>query len=202
MRRDNEINKPIRNLQRALRRLSYEYESIPAVVPDGIFGEDTENAVKAFQRQFNLPQTGVVNQTTWDKIIVEYEKLLEKYTEGRTVAVFPSPFFLIELDDENEIVLVVQALIAGLSNRYDNFNRAEITGRYSQKDMDNIKTLQQISGLPQTGIVDKNTWDALAQVFESDISKSRTNPFDKESQNIIARDLVLYAPYNNDDYRL
>ena len=64
MRRDNEINKPIRNLQRALRRLSYEYDSIPKIVPDGIFGEDTENAVRAFQGQFNLPQTGVVNQTT------------------------------------------------------------------------------------------------------------------------------------------
>ena len=202
MRRDNEINKPIRNLQRALRRLSYEHDSIPDVVPDGIFGEDTENAVKAFQTQFNLPNTGVVNQTTWDKISEEYENVLDKYTEGRTLAVFPSPFFVIELDDENEIVLIVQAAIAGLSNRYNNFERAEITGKYGQKDMDNIKTLQQISGLPQTGIVDKNTWDALAQVFESDISKSRTNPFDGDSENIIARDLVLYAPYNNDDLRL
>lgn len=202
MRDSNEINQPIRNLQRALRRISYDYDSIPLVVPDGIYGEDTEAAVRAFQNQFNLPSTGVVNQRTWDEIIRQYDNVLNKYTEGKTLAVFPSPFFIIELDDQNEIVYIVQATLAGLGDRYSNFTKNEVTGKYNAGDVENIKTLQKISGLPQTGIVDKNTWDALAEIFESDISKSRTRPFDPDSEKIIMRDRITFAPYNNDDFRL
>ena len=39
------------------------------VTIDGIFGPNTEAAVKDQQRAFKLPQTGVVDDNTWTKLI-------------------------------------------------------------------------------------------------------------------------------------
>jgi peptidoglycan hydrolase-like protein with peptidoglycan-binding domain len=39
------------------------------VTIDGIFGPNTEAAVKAQQRAFGLAQTGVVDNNTWTKLI-------------------------------------------------------------------------------------------------------------------------------------
>ena len=44
----------IRQIQRALRILHKNLEDIPVVFEDGIFGEETEKAVKAFQNEFFL----------------------------------------------------------------------------------------------------------------------------------------------------
>lgn len=55
-------------LQEQLNAVANVYSSIPSIAVDGIFGAATENAVKAFQRVFNLPQSGIVDYPTWYKI--------------------------------------------------------------------------------------------------------------------------------------
>ena len=44
------------------------YTNIPRVTADGIYGEGTQASVKAFQKIFDLPQTGIVDFATWYKI--------------------------------------------------------------------------------------------------------------------------------------
>lgn len=39
--------------------------------PDGVFGDDTESGVKAFQTDNGLPVTGTVDRTVWDALFVE-----------------------------------------------------------------------------------------------------------------------------------
>ena len=63
------IAQPIRSLQTMLRVISEIDKRIPTVVPDGIYGSTTQQAVTAFQRQHGLPATGVVNQDTWEHIV-------------------------------------------------------------------------------------------------------------------------------------
>ena len=41
---------------------------IPKINADGIYGKQTADAVKVFQKVFKLPQTGVVDYPTWYKI--------------------------------------------------------------------------------------------------------------------------------------
>lgn len=55
-------------IQEQLNRISQVYSSIPQIAVDGIYGNNTANAVKKFQEVFNLPQTGVVDYRTWYKI--------------------------------------------------------------------------------------------------------------------------------------
>ena len=55
-------------IQQQLNRISQNYPAIPRVTADGIYGSNTANAVRVFQRVFNLPQTGIVDYPTWYKI--------------------------------------------------------------------------------------------------------------------------------------
>ena len=76
------VGMPIRTLQTMLRAISRLNENIPSVVPDGIYGNDTVRTVTAFQRQFGLPVTGVVNQGTWNRIVEIYDDSLDPETVG------------------------------------------------------------------------------------------------------------------------
>ena len=69
---DLKSGQPVRNLQNFLRVISYHYNTVSAVVPDGIYSDQTYQSVKSFQKTFGLPETGIVNQETWDKIISIY----------------------------------------------------------------------------------------------------------------------------------
>lgn len=55
-------------MQQQLNRIARNYPAIPAIAADGIYGPATAEAVRTFQRIFNLPQTGVVDYPTWYSI--------------------------------------------------------------------------------------------------------------------------------------
>lgn len=58
----------VRQMQHQLAVISRSYPAIPTITADGIYGEQTREAVEAFQRVFDLPVTGVVDFPTWYKI--------------------------------------------------------------------------------------------------------------------------------------
>ncbi len=65
----------VRQLQEQLNYIGDFYSGIPYLVPDGIYGESTADAVRAFQRIFDMPQTGVVDFPTWYRISDWYVRL-------------------------------------------------------------------------------------------------------------------------------
>ena len=62
----------IQHLQYMLSILSEYITEIPPLQIDGIFGAETENAVKAAQRFFGLPVNGQVDDPTWDEIYDQF----------------------------------------------------------------------------------------------------------------------------------
>ena len=58
----------VRQLQTQLNRIARNYPAIPTITADGIYGPATAEAVRTFQRIFNLPQTGVTDYATWYEI--------------------------------------------------------------------------------------------------------------------------------------
>ncbi len=55
----------VRQLQQQLNRISQNYPAIPQISADGIYGSLTSESVRAFQKIFDLPQTGVTDFPTW-----------------------------------------------------------------------------------------------------------------------------------------
>lgn len=58
----------VMQMQEQINAIHEAYPSVPSVSADGIFGEETQNAIEKFQSVFGLPKTGVVDYNTWYKI--------------------------------------------------------------------------------------------------------------------------------------
>ncbi len=78
----------VRQLQYMLSVLNSFISEIPPLSIDGIYGSRTRAAVQAAQRRFGLPETGVVDPTTWDEI---YDQFSGIETEAfRSQETFPA----------------------------------------------------------------------------------------------------------------
>ena len=80
----------VRFLQYMLAVLAEYIAEIPSVTIDGIFGSATANAVRATQRFFDLPITGVVDKVTWDELYDQYSGI--ENTTFRSAETFPPQF--------------------------------------------------------------------------------------------------------------
>lgn len=58
----------VRQMQEQLNAISQVYTVVPTVAVDGVFGPQTEAAVRAFQQTFGLPANGIVDLPTWYRI--------------------------------------------------------------------------------------------------------------------------------------
>ena len=88
----------VRHLQYMLSVLSEFIPQIPELTLDGIFGPNTRTAVNAAQLLLGLPQTGVVDETTWDEIYDQFAGIENRTlrsdvtfpgTPGTTLRQFP-----------------------------------------------------------------------------------------------------------------
>ena len=78
----------VRQLQYMLSVVSSYVQSIPPVTVDGVYGQDTRAAVLAFQRRYQLPETGTVGETTWDTLYDQFAGI--ENTSFRSAERFPS----------------------------------------------------------------------------------------------------------------
>ena len=77
----------VRQLQYMLSVLSAYIPEIPPVSVDSIFGQSTRAAVLAAQRRFQLPETGIVGEATWDEIYDQFSGI--ETTALRSSETFP-----------------------------------------------------------------------------------------------------------------
>ena len=85
------VGQPVRSLQTMLRILSEDDSRQPTVVPDGIYGPSTSQAVAAFQRRKGLPANGIADQQTWDAIVFDYEQALIRITKAEPIEILLEP---------------------------------------------------------------------------------------------------------------
>ncbi len=84
----NQKKKHIREFQQYLQGISYYNNKIPLIIPDGYFGKETATAVRAFQREYRIPETGTVTPETWNKAAAIYRRFID--TEPLPLDIFPS----------------------------------------------------------------------------------------------------------------
>ena len=157
----------IRRAQLWLRAISKANDRIPSVFIDGIYGNETRNAVSEFQKYYELPITGELDSATFDKIFSEYSTLLQnsiplgfvpefEYYEGKKMS--PGDVF----DD----IYLLQLLLRKLSIKDDRFF-TEMTGRFDPQTEKAVRLLQNISTLPETGAVDISLWNNLVRLSDN-----------------------------------
>ena len=60
--------------------VSLFYPDIPSVTQDGIYGNETKNAVVAFQQSEGLTPDGIVGEETWDRLYSVYKGAVDSTT--------------------------------------------------------------------------------------------------------------------------
>ena len=143
-----------------------QYEFLPAVVVDGVFGERTLEAVMLFQREFMLPVTGVVDSRTWEGIRNQWERTQQDRQEPRPVRAFPGGGRSASVGEQHPFMAVPQTMFQVLSQYINGITPGEDEGLHSGASVKNVRWLQEKAGLPVNGTLDQRTWDALSRLYE------------------------------------
>lgn len=165
------VEQPIRSLQTMLRVIAEDDPRLPTVVPDGIYGPTTMQAVSAFQRQYGLPVTGVTDQRTWEKIVSVYEPALIRIDEAAPIEIIMQPGEVYRLGDSNANIYLLQSILTQLSNDNPSINRPEHNGVFDDPTSEALAAFQFLAGLPPTGELDKITWKYLVKQFTLSTSR-------------------------------
>ncbi len=159
------IKQPIREVQGYLRLISVDYPRIPELKPDGIFGPLTTEAVVEFQRQFELEATGVVDFETWTLIYEAYKKADQRRNPPHQRLPFPLRSGSYGIGDRGSEIVLIQTVLNELSTVYEMLESIRVLGLYEETTAENIKKLQERSGLPVTGFVDAESWNMLLGIY-------------------------------------
>ncbi len=159
------VGQPVRSVQTMLRVIAIDDTSIPSVIPDGIYGPETMQAVTAFQRKYGLPQTGITNQITWEKILSVYDTALVQVGKATPIEIVMEPGVVFQLGDSNPYLYLLQSMLTVLSKEHGNLLAPPISGVWDQETAISVAAFQELSGLPQTGELDRVTWQNLSMQF-------------------------------------
>ncbi len=160
-----------------LNRISTNYPGIPKINPaDGVFGVETEDAVRAFQRIFNLTQDGIIGPATWNKISFIYnavKRLSELDSEGIRLGDLPQAYDPdLTLGDRGREVLAIQYYLNVVAAFYNTIPRPVISGIYDEATDAAIRAYQETFGLPADGVLDRDTWRSLYDTYRSILETS------------------------------
>ena len=157
----------IRNLQRYLRQLAFLDLSYPELPIDGIFEEETRNAVRIFQKKNGFAVTGEADRETWEAIYQAYLTSLLAYSKPVPVDIFhrgDSPTYM-KYGDKGFHVSAVQYMLNEILIFYGDDPSLNADGTYGEKTSETVRLFQQIAALPQTGEVDLETWNRLTMLY-------------------------------------
>ena len=167
------IGRPVSSLQYMLGELSYAYEQLPFVAVDGVFGEETLEAVMVFQREFSPPVTGRVDQRTWDDITRHFREWERERARPRALRAFPPRPFQIEPGEQDDVMALVQTMFRSLSGVLEGIVPGEVNGYNDQSSRQNTCWLQRAAGMEQTGIMDRFTWNMLVRLYDLFVVRRR-----------------------------
>lgn len=170
------VGQPIRSLQTMLRVISEDDRTLPTVVPDGIYGQQTIQAISAFQRRYSLPITGVTDQRTWDEIVRVYEPALVRVGKAEPIEILMDPGQIYRLGDSDPNIYLLQAILLYLSTVHADITRPTNSGILDDPTSEALAGFQLLAGLPPTGELDKNTWKYLSRQFTLNANQSRQKP--------------------------
>jgi len=171
------LSQPIRSLQTMLRILAEEDSRYETLIPDGIYGPATMSAVSRFQKIHGLPITGVADQQTWERIVLEYTPARISREEAAPLNTVLNPGQIIRRGQRHPNIYLVQAMLQVMQEVYGSIGPVSHTGILDGPTSDALAAFQQLNLLPMTGHLDKRTWKHLTAHYPlaAVLSETRAN---------------------------
>jgi len=160
-------------MQQYLNRIRQNFPLIPRIAnEDGVFGPDTDAAVRQFQRTFNLGADGVIGPATWNRITqlwVGVTRLSELNAEGERYTIGPNPpNVVLRRGSSGNNVRELQWLLNMIAEYYQSVPGGfAIDGNFGPITENAVREFQRTFGLNPDGIVGPMTWNRLYEVYRS-----------------------------------
>ena len=168
--REGDTGQDVEQIQIRLNRISRNFPGIPRISPqDGFFDTGTTDAVRKFQEVFDLTPDGIVGKATWYRINFIYnavKKLFELNSEGLRIAELDTTYSdTLREGDESVGVLTLQYYLNYVGLFVPSVSSPAIDGTFGTDTRNSVISFQRAYGLPETGEVDRLTWDNIENVY-------------------------------------
>ena len=155
-------------LQYYLSYISLFYPSVQETDTDGDFGAATEEAVRSYQRTFGIPETGIVDESTWYSIEDTYYSILRTspyvFSEG---LILPYPGRVLRIGTDGNDVRALQEYLNYISQTYTEIPEVRIDGIYGRNTEDAVNAFTNLFDLPNSnGRVNAQVWNAIISVYD------------------------------------
>ena len=160
----------VRFVSLRLNRIGKNYPAIPKISNVSyIYTQETEAAVREFQRIFGLTQNGSVDQSTWYRIQFIYngiKRLNEVESEGLTLDEVSLQLPTVLYPGETGIMVsVLQYYLNTISVYYAEVPEVYPDGIYGPQTEEAVSAVQRLFALDETGILDRQTLFAIYDIY-------------------------------------
>lgn len=162
---DGYIGDPVRSLQTMLAVIARADREIPAVLPDGLYGEGTAEAIRAVQQKHGLPQTGQTDQATWNQVADRFSQLRHFVLPAEPLRLLWQPLSAIRPGEQAINLYLIQSMLAGLGEVLENVPHLTVTGVHDESSVAAVRWLQEQSDLPTDGVITQVEWRHLSKLF-------------------------------------
>ena len=160
------LSQPVRSLQTMLRGLAKaQPERYDDLIPDGIYGPQTRQAVRRFQTQQALPVTGVTDQATWEALSALYQAVRPDILPAQALFIRVLPCGSMTEDSAYPCLYLVQAMLLAMAEAYGVLPVPPLSGTLDSGTREALEGFQRLCSLPVTGRPDKTTWKHLVFQF-------------------------------------
>lgn len=174
---------PVTSLQSMLRAIAFVEQQFPVIPATGRFDEATLETVLRFQKQNHLPVTGVVNKETWDSIASAF---INAYRRLPPTSV--PPYALdnrsIQPGQSYPALYPIQGMLNGLAGVLDGISKVASTGKLDPTTEQNLRHIQRSAGLPENGVLDRATWEALVRLFRTFLPEHPIRRIDASGKDV------------------
>lgn len=155
-------------LQYYLTYIARFVPTLDSVAIDGVYGNQTANAVRAFQRTYGLTEDGVVGEETWQRIYDVYKGLIASlptdYREGVGV---PFAGEALTEGSSGEAVTLLQEYLNYIAQSYTEIPPVAVDGVYGPATRAAVTAFQDLFAVPGgRGVVTAVTWNAILSVYD------------------------------------
>lgn len=159
------VGADVANMQNKLNKISTVYAGINGQAVDGKYGRNMSDAVRRFQKSFDLTADGQIGQLTWNKIISVYNgvvadsplKVSTAYT-GQNYA----------RGSRGDTVRSIQSYLNRIAAFYSyDWAPLAVDGIFGRSTKQVVRLFQAKYQLKADGIVGKDTWSKLTNGFNT-----------------------------------
>lgn len=152
-------------LQSYLRNIGRTDSDISRVVPDGVFAKETTDAVRSFQRKYNLRETGTVDFETWEVIKIKNSEAVFSASEPIQIVRITNEDLPLVIGMDNTLVYTLHLMLNYVAERYENFTPLPLQSLFDGNTEREVRRWQRVIAIEETGQVDKVTWNNLAEFY-------------------------------------